>query len=456
MTEVRPDSSIPDRETKTTTPKITQPLDGSTLPREYGTSVDRNTNPYLGNQDKLDADFDAGVIDRETYRQITKMNAAYVAPAAEVGSDHPESVTSVPSWDSTPASPIALSPEARENMKQKSEKEPRPPMPRRKFFGILGGAVAAAAGVGTVAYVANRPKQQVTTTPVDDESSDTNTSPSAPTTPEAQKTLESDQDAADKLIARDHTDFIDPEQTSRKDQQLAVDGVMAKEMLGGAETDPYIQLTFDKETGETIADKSPLAAAAKRAMDNKQRVANGQEPLERPTPQDILDDLGGAQAILDQVLFQYNNVFGQIVSADDREHLDQNKGANMISGLYYDPKGPEAKWLKETLVDNQTSIDHYGTKYRWIVQDDEGKGASDRVRTHDFYGNGEQLPYIVINFKNESKDTRHVVLTPVETTFTGQDPYGGLNDLMTFEITKWLIVAEGDGMENIDGKLSEK
>lgn len=304
---------------------------------------------------------------------------------------------------------------------------------RRGFLKAVGFGALGVAGIGTVtAIVVNGNKQPVANPPVESTEpkpagAGASASESASSTPNVIAPVESDMTDAEKFIARKHEDF---RRTGDIDQELGVDGVFLTDALGGPEGVIFNQAPYDPRTNQPIGDFNPMIAAA-------QRAANGES---RPTPQDILNDIG-AQGALNQFRFAYANLFGQ--RDGDIDTLDVNKGENMLASAYEDLDSPEAQETLK-LIANQTTTEFYGVKDYWKMT-----SGSDELLSGDPHNLGTVKPYITINYDDERGDHRHIYLTPVESTFNGPSPYGKASDILTLEPTKWKSLKEGKGSVEI-------
>lgn len=153
-----------------------------------------------------------------------------------------------------------------------------------------------------------------------------------------------------------------------------------------------------------------------------------------------------AQDILNQLTFARAAAWGQVETPMTRQ-LDQNTAANMVSGYFYDPKSRGAQDMIAELERSKT-IKIFGPES--YTKPDHVTNSS-VLRTHTFDGLGN-LPYKVINY-NLGDGKLYKIVTPVTTEFTGPDPRGVKGDIVTLSITKWLVLQEGTGTEDINGRL---
>lgn len=310
---------------------------------------------------------------------------------------------------------------------------------RTLLWGVLGVGGATALGGGL--FFANRPQQAptgpapTTPQPTPTVSEIPQPTPSETTTgPEAGSQME----MAQELLGSKNAEFNAMPLSLR---QRAVDGRYVDIVSGFTDETlylPYIagRKPYTEEVGKFAAaegkdlyDFNPVDIASLvglgEASDNKQASA-----------QDILNQLTFAKAV----------AWGQVETPLTRQ-LDPNTAANMVSGYYFDPKSSDAQDMIAELQRSKTMKVFGPESYT-----KPGHVTSSGVLYTNTFDELGRLDYKVINY-NLGNGNLYKIVTPVTTEFTGPDPRGVKGSIATLSITKWLVLKEGTGTEDIYGRL---
>lgn len=319
--------------------------------------------------------------------------------------------------------------------------------PRISRRTLLWGAVVGAGVVGggiTAAVLANQPRQ----TPTSPASADRTPTPSASDTPRPSPT-ETGTDpettpakSADMVMAETdlngkNSRFNTLELT---DRQRAIDWMLIRLVTEAPQSGPLISGT--RYNGKPVRTFAPDVWQRKDLLDySPVAIAINPDSKERDNRE------VSAPEILNQLAFAEAAAWGQLQDPPSPA-LDQNRAANMVSGLFYDPNSAAARDMREQLQRSR-DIKLFGPESYAHNNDINGEPSDLLNHTFDKYGN---LDYRVINY-NIGKGDQYVIVTPVETEFTGIDPEGS-GKIVTTKITKWLILKRGPGTENTLGRLT--
>lgn len=447
MTEVTHDGT-PDRDTK----NVTQPLDGSTLPRDYDTDLD---NPYLGHQGKLDADFDAGIIDRQTYREITVLNANLAAPDAQISADHPESITDNSASEEN--TKVSADTQTQADVLPSETESPTTRLSRRDA--IIGGLGFASAVVfGKLDYDDTQKSTRHTTTntstvPNNNTVGVSTSSPKATPKQSAQPPIEKpspSENAPDQptesIAGKDAragqayfetADVQDFNRLSIKARMQAVN-YRGYNMLYVDNNEANLFTSLNKrdpnQTGQPFAGDKELYD-----FDAYFMATNGvKNDINHVTAQDLLD-----QYVLNEAL-----VWGQLKDPKDTSsnELDHDKADKMMSALYYNPNGTDAKALANQ-IDGTKDAKFFNSNDRLIPI-----SMSKENYEHDFGAGYGWLEYKAINYRDDNGE-HYVILTPVTEKFEGPTPTDK-TEVKTVKVTRWLAVRQGDGRVDITGHLN--
>lgn len=367
-------------------------------------------------------------------------------PDAAVSTDNesgPSINDTVDNPDATPTVVNGSTPDQQTNPTDTAAAQ-APEAPRVSRRTLLWGLGAAVVGGGVVATVlANRPQQAptgpapATPRPTPTVSETPQPTPSETTTgPEAGSQME----MAQELLGIKNAEFNAMPLSLR---HRAVDGRYVDIVSGFTDATlyfPYIagRKPYTEEVGKFAAaegkdlyDFNPVDIASLVGLgettDNRQASA-----------QDILNQLTFARAV----------AWGQVEAPLTRQ-LNPNTAANMVSGYYFDPKSSDAQDMIAELQRSKT-MRVFGPESYTKPGHVTSSGAL-YTRTFDDPGIG-RLDYKVINY-NLGNGNLYKIVTPVTTEFTGPDPRGVKGSIATLSITKWLVLKEGTGTEDIYGRL---
>lgn len=439
--DVMPTGSTPDRETKKTTPNITQPLDGSTLPREFDSSLDSNKNPQLGKVENLEGD---NQMDPAVLAQIKALLAQQGLDV--VGRNPPAPATETPHWDRPEEVPG-------------EESERTPFWTRRRKIGgaviagvslLTAGVIAGARAFGGDSAVATPQTLPSASAPVTPGPQPSSVETSTPT-PSASETEVAPTPSTVKPVGKDaktgqtylsETEGSDLNALKLSTRQKAVDWGNLLTIIDPDQGTLYNSSNprdseasvFNQKDNRELYESNPMYIAYNNSEKNAETSV--EEYLDDASGQDLLDCYISAKAV----------VMGQLANPSDPSDntLNVPLAENMLNGIFYDPNSKAAKAMRAEL---QTS-----GQAKFFNGDDRlsPDSTSKRVLTHDF-GKG-QVPYIAVNYSDQDGD-HYLIFTAVKTEFEGNDVIDPKTE-KEYTIIKPLVVAAGDGTVDLTGHLN--
>lgn len=350
---------------------------------------------------------------------------------------YPASNDSAEGWQPVPATNGGDQVQASPNDQEITQTQ-KPRLSRRGL--LIGAGIVGAAGVGGIVAnslfaSAGKPSSSQSSsedTPTGASTSDTQ-QPSTPNT-EPVPEKKSQWDKAQDILSEDTATFNTLPLSYR---QLAIDGKFCD--LVGNYSDPRGRLAYpymaDRKNPYTKTDKKFAGGEDKDLIEFDPAYIAESSDNKEATAQDILNQLTFAKAA----------AWGQVKEPMSMR-LDRNTAANMVSGYFYEPQSDQAKAMIAEIMDS-SAIKIFDSK-SYVGAADIISSSELLVHTFDEHG---RLEYKVINY-SDGNGRRYQIVTPVETEFTGPD-IGGSGEIKTYNITKWLVLREGEGTENTQGHL---